>query len=66
MGQLGQGEDALPGEALDLLLAHTSQQTEVVLPDCLLVAPSAELAHLTVLVEQQPRRLASPHLLKIP
>ena len=67
MGQLGHGEDALPGVALDLLLAHAPQQADVVLLHRLVVAPLAELADLAVVVQDQPRRrLGLGHLLHFP
>ena len=67
MGELGDGEDALPGVALDLLLAHAPQQADVVLLHRLVVAPLAELADLAVVVQDQPRRrLGTDHLLHFP
>src|SRR5207249_3777891 len=63
MRQLGQGEDALPGIPSDLLLPEPAEQAEVVLPDRLVVAPPAELAHLAVVVQDQPRRACALRLL---
>src|SRR5271157_4115418 len=38
MGELRDRQDALPGVALDLLLAHPPKEAEVVLLHCLIVA----------------------------
>src|SRR5262249_22744764 len=54
VGQLRDGEDALAGVRLDLLLLHAPQEADVVLLGCLLLAPLAELADGAVVVEQQP------------
>src|SRR3954470_4922706 len=63
VGQLRDGEDALAGVRLDLLLLHAPQEADVVLLDRLLVASVAELADSAVVVEHQPgRRFPTPHL----
>src|SRR5271166_107671 len=54
VGELRYREDALPGVALDFLLAHAPEQAEVVLPNSLIMAPLAELADLAVVVQNQP------------
>src|SRR3954463_2668634 len=64
MGQLGHGEDALPGAALDLLLAHPPKQAEVILLHRLIVAPQPEFADLAMVVQVQfGRRLGTGYLL---
>src|SRR5262245_23719160 len=65
VGQLGQGQDALPGVSLDLLLPEPAEEAEVVLPDRLVVAPPPELAHRAVLIQNQSRWAGFPRLLQV-
>src|SRR5450631_2267259 len=66
VGQLRQGEDALPGVATDFLLPEAAEQAQVVLPDGPVVALLAELTHLAVVVQDQPRRADFLRLSQIP
>ena len=52
-------EDALAVLPADLLLAHPSEQAQVIVLLRLCAAPLAEFADLAMLVEHQTRRLAA-------
>ena len=55
VGQLRDGEDALPAMVPHLLFRHASQQTEVILSYGLVVTALAERTDLAVLIEDERR-----------
>src|SRR5271166_47017 len=66
VGELSDCEDTLPGETLDLLLPHPSEEADIVLLNRLVVATLPELADLAVRVQDQSgSRTGTCHLLDL-